>query len=371
MEKANLDSIYSKILKKIEAEGERNGDLIPYIPTDGTYTDMRDTKPNWWTNGFWAGMLWQLYHASGEDVFRTVAEKSTELMRNNLDTLFVELHHDVGFQFLHTAVAQYKITQDEEAKNLALHAATVLAGRFNVMGEFIRAWNLDRTGWMIIDTMMNLPLLYFASETIGDPRFADIANRHAHTAMRNLLREDGSCAHIAILDPVTGELLETPAGQGYADGSSWSRGQAWALYGFALSYRHSGKEEFLNAAKRSAHYFIANVALDDYAALCDFRSPEEPVIWDSTAAACAACGLLEIADHVPGFEKRLYRTHAQRILQKLSDSFCDFNPETDGIVGKGTAAYHRENDREVPIIYGDYFFVEGILRLLDKDIHLW
>ena len=130
------------------------------------------------------------------------------------------------------------------------------ASRFNPHG-FIRAWNEDRTGWAIIDCMMNLNLLYHAGEWTGDPRFRMIAMRHADTAMEHFVRADDSGNHIVIFDPETGAVLDTPAGQGFAPGSAWSRGQAWALYGFALSYIHTGKKEYLTVSQRVAEYYLS------------------------------------------------------------------------------------------------------------------
>lgn len=366
-----MENILDKIEKKLFAECQRMGDKIPYISKNGHYdTDMRDENLSWWTNGFWAGMMWQLYAVTKKDDYRKRAE-ATETAFDEALRRFQGLHHDVGFMWLHTAVADYRLTASEEAKVRGLHAATLLAGRFNPTGGFIRAWNLDKTGWMIVDCLMNLPLLYWASRETGDPRFADIANRHADTALRVLMREDGSCNHIAVMNPVTGEVMEKPYGQGYGEGSSWSRGQAWAVYGFALAFLHTGKEEYLVASKRAAHYFIANIALTDYVSLVDFRAPKEPVLWDTTACACAACGLLQIADMVPELEQDLYRESAVRILTKLEKDYCNWNPDEDGILQYGTAAYHRKEDAHVPIIYGDYFLVEGFLRLMGKGFFIW
>jgi unsaturated chondroitin disaccharide hydrolase len=247
-----------------------------------------------------------------------------------------------------------------------------LAGRYNPAGRFIRAWNGDKTGWIIIDCLMNIPLLYWASGEIDDPRFRVIAMEHAYTALKHLVRQDGSCNHIAVLSPQTGDCLETPAGQGYAPGSSWSRGQSWGLYGFALSYRHTGERKFLDAAKRIANYVMANFARNDWLPPVDFRSPPDPVKHDSTAAMISACGLLEIAHHVGEHEKDLYTNAALKLLAAGEKAFADWNVETDGIIGKGTAAYHgKPEDTEVPIIYGDYFFVEAVLRLLGKDFLIW
>ncbi|WP_312501674.1 glycoside hydrolase family 88 protein [Lacrimispora sp.] len=369
--KETLLEIYGKIEEKLKAECERLGEKIPYISENGRYQkDMREENNSWWTNGFWAGMLWQMYHGTGEEIYKRTAEDS-EIALDRALAGFVGLHHDVGFQFLHTAVADYRLTGREESRVRGLHAASLLAGRFNPVGGFIRAWNLDKTGWMIVDCLMNLPLLYWAGKELDDPRFSAIADLHAHTALQVLLRKDGSCNHIGVLDPLTGELLECPGGQGYGAGSSWSRGQAWAVYGFALAFMHTGHQEYLDGAKQIAHYFLANTALTGCVALTDFRAPEEPVSWDTTASACAACGFLQIAEMVPDLEKRLYYESAQKILLTLAESHCNWNPEEDGILQNGTVAHGREHETHVPIIYGDYFFVEGISRLLGKEFMIW
>lgn len=375
-----LQEIYEKIDAKLQAECLRMGDRIPYTAENGRYvTDKGKDAPFWWTNGFWAGMLWQMYQSSGREIYKETAKKSELVMEQDLAG-FVGLHHDVGFQFLHTAVADYRLTGDEKAKVMGLHAANLLAGRFNPAGGFIRAWNDgngpkgekgNKPGWMIVDCLMNIPLLYWAGEETDDPRYAYIADHHAHTALKVLFRGDGSCNHIAVLDPSTGELLNLPGGQGYGEGSSWSRGQAWAVYGFALAFMHTGKQEYLEAAKQAAHYFMANVSLTGYVSLVDFRAPKEPVYRDTTATACAACGLLQIAEMVPEYEKPLYYDSGVKMLTALEERHCDWNTETDGILQNGTASYWADKDRHVPIIYGDYFFVEGILRLMNRGFMIW
>lgn len=371
MEKTVLEQYLNLADKKIEAECCRLGKKIPYIAEDGVYKkDMRDVNLSWWTNGFWSGMLWQLYKNTGKELYKTTAEHTETELDRALEN-FEGLHHDVGFMWQLTAVADYKMTGNPVARRRALHAATLLAGRYNDAGQFIRAWNLDKTGWMIIDCMMNLSLLFWAAEETGDPRYRQIAIHHADTAQRVLIREDGSCNHIAVFDPESGEVLEKPEGQGYASGSSWSRGQSWAVYGFALAYTHTGKKEYLETAKKAAHYFIANVALTGYVSLVDFRAPEEPVMLDTTATACAICGLLEIADAVSEYEKKLYKDAAEKMVDALVEQHCDWNPQSDGILQHGTAAYHREEDTEVPIIYGDYFLIEALMRLAGKGFKVW
>lgn len=366
-----LQDIYEKLDKKLQAECGRMGERIPYISEKGRYRkDMREENNSWWTNGFWSGMLWQMYHSTGNESYKRTAEYSETALSRALEG-YAGLHHDVGFQFLHTAVADYRLTGKEEARVMGLHAANLLAGRFNVTGEYIRAWNLDRPGWMIVDSLMNIPLLYWAGKELQDPRYGDIADRHAHTALRVLRREDGSCNHIAVFDPATGELLECPGGQGYGPGSSWSRGQAWAIYGFALAFMHTGLQEYLDAAKGTAHYFLSNTALTGYVPLTDFRAPKEPVSWDTTAGACAACGLLQLGEMVQELEKPLYYDSGMKILMALAENHCSWDPEEDGILQNGTVAYGKDGETHVPIIYGDYFFTEGILRLLNKGFMIW
>lgn len=365
------EQTYEKVKEKIRLECSRIGDAIPYIAENGIYKeDKAKTDIVWWTNGFWPGILWQMFHAEGDSVYR----KTAEGVETKLDQAFDQytgLHHDVGFMWLHSAVADYRITKNERSKARGFHAAHLLAGRYNPRGRFLRSWNRDRAGWVIVDSMMNIPLLYWAGDELQDPRFSYIAMDHADTIMKYTVRPDGSCNHIIVLDPFTGELLETPGGQGYASGSSWSRGQAWAIYGFALSYFHTGKQKYLDTAKRVAHYFLSQTDRTGGVALVDFRAPKEPVYWDSTAGVCAACGLLEIALHVPETEREFYINGAVGILQATDEKFCNWDPQYDSIVQMGAGSYGTEHDRHVPIIYGDYFFIEAILRLMDKDILLW
>lgn len=372
-----LDCIFHKLKTKVKQEAVRLDDTIPYIPKDGKYRDI-DTGEGiyMWTNGFWAGILWHLFYATGDCIYADTARKIETRLDKALNG-FEGLYHDVGFMFSLSAVADYRITENRQSRIRGLHAATILAGRYNPTGEYIRAWNQpswtkeDVSGWVIIDSMMNLPLLYWAGLETGDSRFKDIAVRHANTILRYGLREDGSTNHIIVLNPKTGDFIDNPRGQGYASGSSWSRGQAWALYGFALSYRYTGEEKFLNASKRSAHYCIANLSLNDWLSVVDFRSPEHFAKYDSTAGMAITAGLLELTEHVDEYEKELYYKTAIKTLQTCESKFCNWNLEEDGIVTGGTVLYHSKENANVPIIYGDYFFAEAIMRLKGKHSLLW
>lgn len=363
------ESVLKKLDEKLTAEAERLGDAIPYIPEDGHYIDMGKKDITWWTNGFWSGTMWLMYHATGKEIYRKTAEANEKRLDAAFDQ-YTGLHHDVGFMWRLSAVADYQLTGSERSKARGLHAAQLLAGRYNPRGKFIRSWNRDRAGWVIVDSMLNIPLLYWASDTIGDPRFEYIAEDHADTVMNNIVRLDGSVNHIGIFDPTNGQLLETPGGQGYEAGSSWSRGQAWALYGFALSYAHTKKQRYLDTAKKVANYFIANVAQNDYISLVDFRAPKEPVLVDTSADLCAACGLLEISKHVSKFERPLYDDAAIKILKAVESQYTNWELNRDGIIDHGTPAYH-DAKLEIPLIYSDFYFTEAVLRLLGKEFMIW
>ena len=366
------NEVSEKIKKKVRIVAQRSRDKIPYTTVDGVFDDWRKKDICWWTNGFWGGMMWQLYHATKDPLYRQNAEDNEAWLDENLMTAR-GMDHDSGFKWMPTAVADYRMTGSEASKNRALLAAGDLAGRFNPAGRFIRAWNDGgdggKAGWAIIDCMMNLPLLYWAWEETNDPRFYHIATMHADTAETYFLRSDGSVNHIVEFNPLTGEYVQSFGGQGYGTGSSWTRGQAWALYGFTLSYLHTKERRYLEDALRVAHYFIANIPESGLIPV-DFRQPADCAWEDSTAAAIAACGLLEIEKCVPENEKRLFGGAALRLLRALEEKRCNWDENCDNILEKCTAAYHHK-EHEFSIIYGDYYFIEAIWKLTGQELFLW
>lgn len=366
-----VDSFWNKIENKLSVVAPQVNMPFPYGIENGKYVS-RDMYQ--WTNGFWPGMMWLMYIATKDEKYKNIAEKVEIALDEALDD-FDGLHHDVGFMWLCSAVANYRVTGNEKSKNRGRHAATILAGRFNPVGNYIRAWNKwpeddidNHSGWAIIDCMMNIQLLYWASKVDNDPRFKFIADAHAHTAMKNFVRENGSTNHVVIFNPETGEFLDNPTGQGYASGSCWSRGNSWALYGFILCYLNTGNKEYLDTAKKVADYFIANVGDADLPK-CDFDQPAEPDIRDSAASAIATCGLIEIAKSVPDSESDKYINAAMHLLKGLEKS-CDFDPDNQSIVQNGTGMYHN-TDRNIPIIYSDYYLMEALLKLKGNDILFW
>ncbi len=370
--KAFIDETWKKLDEKLSRTAIKSRDKIPYTSKDGVHNDC-SSNPFMWTNGFWGGLMWIMYEGTQNEEYKKTALRSEELMDKAFADV-AQLHHDVGFMWHILSGANYRLTGDKAACNRNLIAAMTLASRYKENGGYIRAWNgkwfgRDNDGWTIIDCMMNLPLLYWASGEIGDDRFAQIAITHADMAMRDHVREDGSMNHIVVHDLATGEVIETLGGQGYGVGSTWSRGASWGLYGFILSYIHTGEERYLNTAKQIANYFITNVADTDWLPLVDFRAPEEPVLYDSTAGAIAACGLIEIAKHLPEFEQRPYITAAVKILKAMEEKFCNWEENEDSILQMGTEMYTR--GIHMPIIYGDFFFAEAIAKLRGSSFNPW
>ena len=378
------EETFKKIDKKMSAVTLRSRNKLPDgVDENGVHIDWSEKKPNGWTNGFWGSLNCLLYNYTKNEEYLKTAQSSMKLLDKAIAN-YDNLDHDVGFIYHILCGALYNLTGDEGARRRNLFAATTLSSRF-VLGpaSFIRAWNPWFEGdekahnWSIVDCLMNLPILYWASKEKGDDRFKRIAMAHADTAIRTHLRPDGSIAHIVEHDRNTGELVKTYGGQGIAEGSSWSRGQAWGLYGFVLSYIHTGEERYLNAAKQVANYFISNVC-DDWLPRIDFRAPEEPVFYDATAGACAACGLLELAKRLPEGEGGMYANAAVNMLRAMGEKFCNFDPATDDMLGYGSVRYPADSvigsfdpGVHISIIYGDMFYTEAILKLLGSEFTVW
>ena len=376
-----VDETLIKVRQKMEIVVEKNRDKIPYTTDEnGDYDDRSDdTKKwnlddglNWWTNGFWGGILWLLYQDTNIESYKEIAQENEYKLETAFNG-FLGLHHDVGFMFVPTAVADYKLTGNLKARKIALHAANILAGRFNPVGKFIRAWNdcelEDRRGWAIIDCMFNITLLYWAYEETKDPRFYQIATMHADTVLKNFIRPDGSVNHIVEFDPFTGEMIKSYGGQGYGEGSSWTRGQGWALYGFTLSYLHTKDKRYLDAAKLVAHYCIANIP-DSGIIPIDFRQPKEPKYEDSCGACVIAGGLIELSKVVGDEDCDVYLKPAIKILKAITDSRSDFTTNCDAIVQNCSGSYHDKR-HHFTMVYADYYYLEALYKLKDIGILIW
>ncbi|MCR8633989.1 glycoside hydrolase family 88 protein [Paenibacillus radicis (ex Xue et al. 2023)] len=368
-----VEEAWQQTVDKVSRTSQRIGAQFPHASVNGSYV----LEPSyWWTAGFWPGLLWLLYRETKDEQFKSIAEQC-ELKLDEVVANYYKLDHDIGFMWTLTSVARYKLLQAEDAKRRGLLAANLLAARFNVKGSFIRAWNPwregeDNSGIAIIDCLMNLPLLYWASEQTGDPRYKHLAIEHADTVLNHFIRPDGSVYHIVRFDPHTGERIEALGGQGFAPESAWSRGASWAIYGMALSYQYTRDERYLQAAKRVAHFFIAQLS-EDHVPLWDFRLPPDITPYrDTSAGACAACGLLLIADQVDSVEADSYRNAGKAILRSLYENYGAWNNlQEEGLILQGTSHYPEGKNVDVPLIYGDYFFVEGLSRLKGHTELFW
>jgi unsaturated chondroitin disaccharide hydrolase len=359
-----LETAWQDVTRKLEKTSKRIGANFPHASVNGSY-ELAD--PHWWTAGFWPGLLWLIYRDTKDESLRKLAEECEEKL-DAVQNDYYRLDHDMGFMWTLTSVSRYQIIGDENSKRRALLAANLLMGRFNVNGNFIRAWNPwregeDNSGVAIIDCLMNLPLLYWASNETGDPRFKAVASKHAETVLNHFIRDDGAVHHIISFDPESGEFVEPLGGQGFAPYSAWSRGTAWAVYGLALCYHYTGEGKFLEYAKRTAHFFLAHLP-EDLAAPWDFRLPHDvPSPRDTSASSIAACGLLLIAEKVTTPEAPVYRMAGENILKSLYENYGDWNGQEEGLILEGTSHFPEGKYTKNPLIYGDYYFVEGLAKM--------
>ncbi len=370
-----INDTWDKVEKKLTRTAVKSRYKLPYTTVNGTHDDRKEKDIAWWTNGFWGGIMWLMYEATGNEEFRKSAECSEEIMDGAL-LRYKELHHDVGFMWHLTSGANYRLTGNQASGARNFFAATTLFARYNITGDFIRAWNPESAkGYSIIDCLMNLALLYWASDEIGDDRFKKIAMRHMDMSLRDHIRPDGSINHIVNHELDKVGIVNVLYGQGYSETSCWSRGLAWAVYGSFISYIHTGKAEYLDAAKKTADYFIEHCKKTDYLPIIDFNAPETPVYYDSTAGVCAACGMLEIAKYVSEEEGIRYVEEALHILKACDEHFCNYEETEDALVLMGSERYpHTEADMKgihIPIIYGDFFFVEAMCKLKGREFLIW
>ncbi len=368
-----IDTTWEKIDAKLQRVAVKSRDKIPYTTVNGEHDNRAETEPDWWTNGFWGGMMWLMYNETKNEEYKKTALAADKILEGALAN-FKILHHDVGFLWHITSGARYRLTGDKRSYNKTLYIASMLSSRYNVDGGFIQAWNgVNESNWSIIDSMMNIPLLYWASREIGNPRFKRVAMHHADMVLRDHIRPDGSVNHIIEHNAENGEVQRVPQGQGYSPESCWTRGLAWAIYGTILSYIHTGKREYLDAAKKTANYFIVNAENCEYKIPIDFMAPKEPLYYDSTAGVCAACGILEIAKYVSSEEAKAYTKAAINILKATDEHFADYSEKQDALVLMGSEMYPHDSKKglHIPIIYGDFFYVEAMLKLKGNDFLIW
>jgi len=323
-----------------------------------------------WTSSFWTGMLWLAFELSGDAEFSGAALAQIPDFEKRLEKRIAVETHDLGFLYSLSCVAAHKLIGHRPAREAGIRAATLLMERYHPKAGIIQAWgNLSdpsQRGRIIIDCLMNLPLLFWAAEETGQRRFRDAAARHIDATAGNLLRDDASSFHTFFFDVDTGEPLRGKTAQGKSDDSCWARGQAWGIYGFALCHRYAGEAWMLETASRLAHYFL-NRLPEDYVPYWDLSIREGEEERDSSAAAIAACGLLELSSRLPPDDERRapFENAARLIARSLSYHYVP-KPE-DGSNGLLLhAVYNKPAGEGVAdcCVWGDYFYLELLARLI-------
>ncbi len=334
-----------------------------------------------WTSGFWTGQIWLAYEWTKDERFKKAGEIQVESFSRRMDDAFDINHHDMGFLYSLSCVSAYKLTGNQTGKEAAIRAAEHLITRYQEDGQFIQAWGnvgADDNYRLIIDCLLNLPLLYWATEVTRDSKYADIAQRHIDTSLKVVLREDHSTYHTYYFEKGTGKPLYGETRQGYSDDSAWARGQAWGVYGTALSYRYTKEESYKDIFYKVTDFFIDNLP-KDLVPYWDFKfSDPSKESKDSSAAAIAVCGMLEMCKYLDGAEKEKYRNAALKILKSLIDHYAAKDPKTSnglllhGVYARGTA-HNTCEDRNVDEcnVWGDYFYLEALMRELKEWELYW
>ena len=324
-----------------------------------------------WLASFWSGLLWLTYAVTGVQADQDAAAALLPTFAARLDKN-IRLNHDLGFLFTLSARAQYQLTGDVAARELALRGADALMARFLPDGQYIQAWgelgDIRENGRFIIDCMMNLPLLFWASAQTGDPRYREAAVAHAATSQRHLLRPDGSTYHTFFLNPKTGQPGGPKTHQGYADASVWARGQAWAIFGFAVAAQWIGDSQILDCACSAADFYLRTAPMSSITPWDLALPADAPQYPDSSADATAAAGLLRLG-MLTG-EAR-YREAAHQLLTMLQAQAFDWRENAQGLLRHGTQHAPSGYGIDTYTIFGDYFFFESLLQLSGNAPDFW
>lgn len=334
-----------------------------------------------WTTGFWTGQIWLAYERTGLEKLKQAGDTQIQSFLNRIDNKIEVDHHDMGFLYSLSCVAGYKLTGSEKGKEAAIKAADQLITRFQPTGRFIQAWgpmNQPENYRFIIDCLLNLPLLYWASEETGREAYRTIAEQHIHTAIANVIREDYSTWHTFYMDMKTGKPDHGATCQGYRDGSAWARGQAWGIYGCALAYRYTKRPEYIENFKGVTSYFLDHLPGDliPYWDLEFGEGSEEPR--DSSSASIAACGMLEMAGYMEDEDRKYYSSLARKIMNSVVEHYAVKDlAESNGLVLHSTYSKKSPYNTCTPEgvdecnIWGDYFYMEALTRLVTKWNPYW
>lgn len=356
----------TKVIEKLEINMERYGTQFPSAcAINGKYR----IKPNDdWTNGFWTGMLCLAYEYTQEEKFFIRIDQNIQSFQERLYQHFVLDHHDIGFLYSLSVGAAYKITGKENYKRILLQAADVLTARYHEKGKFIQAWGRygeAKEYRLIIDSFINLPLLFTATKLSGDQYYAQIALEHYQTLLKSVFRDDASTYHTYYFDPVTGEPDHGATYQGNSDRSTWARGQAWAILGIPLNEDVINSSELPKIYGEATDLFINHLS-KDLIPYWDFDfTDEKPSAKDSSSAAIAACGLLE-AEKFGDYDAA--EKIAKGLIYQLGERYANLdNPDNEGLLLHGVYAFAEGKGIDEPNLWGDYFYFEALMRLWKSD----
>ncbi|HEY9077593.1 MAG TPA: glycoside hydrolase family 88 protein [Anaerolineaceae bacterium] len=379
----NAEDAFKAALVKVDAN------LVPFrekFPDDTTYKNVYYPRKDrngemtganiGWTTSFWTGILWLAYEWTKDEKYREVAQVQVDNFITRMETASDVDHHDLGFLYSITCIADYKLNGSQKSRDGAILAAETLMKRFWEKPGIIQAWGrMDdpkQRGRAIIDSLMNLPLLYWASLETGNPRYAVAALRHATQLQRYQVRPDATTYHTFYFNTETGEADHGETAQGFADDSCWARGQAWAMYGFPLSYIYTRRESFLKTATALTDYFLAHTPSDRVAywdlAFGDGSGEEK----DSSASAIAVCGMLELAKYLPAQKAASYRQQALEILKSLVDNYSTRDhPESNALLLHSVYSKPGKHGVDEACLWGDYFYMEALMRVMNPSWRLY
>lgn len=348
------DSILNEVIRKTD----KNIDIKEFlhITMNGKWTTTEDGD---WTGGFWIGLLWISSNITGNDKYKKEAYKWLDRLKERIN----DRTFDLGFLFYPSFAFGYKLTGDEYLREIALEATNILSTLFNEKTGFVYneiRLNGKKAGRTIIDVMVNLPLLWWAYEETDNEKYYNIAYTHSKRTIKEFIRKDYSTTHVIDFDLENGEIIRKITVQGYSNDSGWSRGQAWAIYGFILAYKTYKDAVFLKAAEKLAEYFMSNLP-QDYVPYWDFNNPEIPnVVKDSSAAAIACSGLLSLYEVS---KKRKFRECAVNILNSLCNNYLAEEGK-DGILKHGCFRKPKNTGVDESLMCGgDYYFMEAIMKI--------
>jgi len=349
------------------------------LAVDGDYTKWNEGffEIGNWTSGFFAGMAILAWQETGDGFFLKQLDALEPMFQAKLEGgNAADTMHDIGFLYSPYAVALYQETGNRRYRDLGLKAAEILSRRFITAGNYFRAWGrMDEIGThydglAIIDCLMNMPLLYWASEESGDPKYRDMAVRHTETTLANFVRDDDSVFHSFRFDPRTGAPSCPDKYCGRGVDTHWARGTTWAMYGFALAYRHTGDERFLDASLRVTRKFIS--LLDrEIVPMWDFRLDEtEPHIRDASAASIAVCAIQEIEGL--GKADKSMKAAKKALLDRIcSSDYLESDPAIRGIQKLGEVGDGVGKAKYAYTSWGDYYLMEGVARELGRKVSWW